>query len=101
MLIKIQIIKNTFYQKNIIISKIKINQYILFIQLTSIFAYYDTDNSGFINKNEFENIIKTISLTEPISIETINKLFNEIDKDNSNSISFDEFILLFNNILDN
>lgn len=66
--------------------------------LSSLFAYYDVDNSGSISKEEMKACINSVSLTEPLSAEFYDKIFSDFDTDNSGTISFDEFVSLFNQL---
>ena len=66
------------------------------------FDNVDSDGSGEIDVNEFEEIMGKISLqmgTVPMSLKDIKEIFDNIDTDHSGEIDFDEFQTLIKNIL--
>ena len=58
--------------------------------LKDTFNSLDKDNSGFINKEEFENALTSFGCS--FDTGKVTNLFNEIDKTGNKRIDFDEFI---------
>mmetsp|Transcript_5315 Transcript_5315/g.8221 ORF Transcript_5315/g.8221 Transcript_5315/m.8221 type:complete len:1096 (+) Transcript_5315:131-3418(+) len=55
------------------------------------FLKYDKDGSGAINKDELGDLLR--SLYPNISLPEINRMYMQMDQDNSGQITFDEFLL--------
>ena len=58
--------------------------------LKKAFDRFDTDNSGDLNKEEFRTVMMMSGKTALTEIE-FDTLFQEVDKDSSGVISFDEY----------
>ena len=59
--------------------------------LGDAFRFYDQDGNGSLSKDEFRLFLA--DFREKISTATLNEVFSILDKDCSNSISYDEFII--------
>ncbi|KAL3822408.1 hypothetical protein ACHAXA_007415 [Cyclostephanos tholiformis] len=59
--------------------------------LGDAFHFYDQDGNGDLSKNEFSLFLKDFH--ETVSPATLDDVFAVLDKDSSNSISYDEFIV--------
>ena len=58
------------------------------IVLSSIFKYYDKDNSGFLDKQEFRLYLKNLGFGNDLQSTTLQAL---ADDNNDGAISFEEF----------
>ena len=58
------------------------------IVLSSIFKYYDKDNSGFLDKKEFRLYLKNLGFGNDLQSTTLQAL---ADDNNDGAISFEEF----------
>mmetsp|Transcript_29296 Transcript_29296/g.32542 ORF Transcript_29296/g.32542 Transcript_29296/m.32542 type:complete len:151 (+) Transcript_29296:91-543(+) len=61
-------------------------------ELKEAFALFDQDGNGMISKEELGKVMKSLG-QEPTS-EQLDQMINEVDKDNSGTIEFDEFLQL-------
>lgn len=59
------------------------------VSIEQVFAKYDANHSGDIDKTEFAKVLEDLSI--PVTEERLFQAFRELDVDNSGTISFDEF----------
>jgi len=64
------------------------------LQWDTLFKYYDRDNSGEMNFQEFKAAIRKSAKIRPtdISDEALEELFNQLDKDGGGNVEFSEFL---------
>ena len=63
------------------------------LRIRKEFERFDKDNSGFITKQELLEVLKARGI-QTVTLEQIDELLKEIDKDRSGEIDYEEFVLL-------
>ena len=66
-------------------------------ELVSLFKQFDENNNAVIEKNEFKNLLKELGLGD-LKKKDIDALFQDIDLNKDNVISFYEFLLIMKKI---
>lgn len=64
-------------------------------KLKSAFELIDTNKDGFISKDQFASLVKTLNRDTPYTDEEIEKMMYIVDENDDGKISFEEFVKTF------